>query len=67
MSIGREGIRAIVSEENAALLTKHINLYAFGEEYMETSGFKLTDYGVVIRNREQSMAQVEEPGPQMTM
>lgn len=34
---------------------------------METCGFKLTDYGVVARNREQSLGQDEEPGPKMTM
>lgn len=67
ISIGREGIHAIASDADAALLSKHINLYAFGEEYMETCGFKLTDYGVVARNREQSLGQDEEPGPKMTM
>ncbi len=66
-SIGREGIRSIVSERDAELLTKHINLYAFGEEYMEHCGFKLTDYGVVVRNQEHTLERNEGQVPQMSM
>lgn len=66
-SIGREGIRAIASDSDAEMLTKHINLYAFGKDYMESCGFKLTDYGVVVSNVAPSLEQAEAQAPQMTM
>ncbi len=66
-SIGREGIRAIASDSDAEMLTKHINLYAFGKDYMESCGFKLTAYGVVVSNVAPSLEQAEAQAPQMTM
>jgi len=65
--VAREEIRFSLSEAEANILIKHVDLYAYGKELMEHYNYELTDYGLISRRDGQQILQPEENAPQMTM
>jgi hypothetical protein len=47
--VARDDLRGIVNEIDAELLTKHLNLYAYGRALMEQQNTLFTDYGLIGR------------------
>lgn len=47
--LAREEVRMMASEQEAELLLKHLNLYAYGEELLKQGRATLTEYGLLER------------------
>ncbi|MGM9601579.1 MAG: hypothetical protein ACI3W5_08350 [Faecousia sp.] len=64
--VAREEIRFSLSDEEADMLLKHVNLYDYGKELMAHYNSQLTDYGLVAR-RDGQPIQGQTPENTMSM
>lgn len=65
--VAREEIRFSLSEDEAEILLKHVNLFDYGKELMAHYNSQLTDYGLVTRRDGQPIQGQEENTVQMNM
>lgn len=60
-------IRCALTEDDAEMLMKHVDLYGYGKDVMEHYNYVLTNYGLVSRRDGQPVQAQEIDIPQMTM
>lgn len=60
-------IRCALTEDEAEMLMKHVDLYGYGKDVMEHYNYVLTNYGLVSRRDGQPVQAQELDIPQMTM
>lgn len=65
--VAREEIHCSLTEDDAEMLIKHVDLYGYGKDVMEQYNYELTEYGLISRRDGQPIQAQENNSLQMSM
>jgi len=61
IEVAKGELSIILTEQDAALITPHLNLYQYGQSLIQRDNGVLTDYGLIERRDGQPVQTIEQP------